>query len=223
MRVNEIFKSVQGEGPYVGCPSIFIRLSKCNLNCQWCDTRFAIEEEGKLMTKEQVISKIMELDENPKLITITGGEPLLQQQSLVDLFYAIWTRFSGIPDVIIETNGTIRPMEELQDKEPIWSVSPKLGNSGQEVKYNDLSCFNRRDSYFKFVITRNIKDDVSEVVAFVSTKLPFTDNIILQPDGTDKDYIELTQKLVDYCKTNKVPYRIIPQLQRVIWGLRRGV
>lgn len=75
--VNEIFYTIQGEGPDAGCPAVFIRLSKCNLRCYFCDTEF---ESGKEMAVGDVIEIVRTLTKgnNCHLIVITGGEPLLQ-------------------------------------------------------------------------------------------------------------------------------------------------
>ncbi len=98
LNVNEIFYSLQGEGGRVGQASIFIRLAKCNLACDFCDTDF---ERGVKMSVEEVLAEIEKY--GCKWIIWTGGEPTLQ---LTD---AIVTRFKeeGYFQAI-ETNGTRR-------------------------------------------------------------------------------------------------------------------
>jgi len=96
MRVNEIFYSLQGEGYYVGTPSIFIRLSGCNLHCPFCDTRHQTFEE---LTEDEIIRHASDFP--ARHVVITGGEPSLQlTQSLID----------GLHDagkyMAVETNGT---------------------------------------------------------------------------------------------------------------------
>lgn len=75
--INEIFYTIQGEGPDSGRTAIFIRLSKCNLRCYFCDTEFETGVEGPL---QAVIDNVLELagGTNCRLVVITGGEPLLQ-------------------------------------------------------------------------------------------------------------------------------------------------
>lgn len=98
LNVNEIFYSLQGEGGRVGQASIFIRLAKCNLACDFCDTDF---ERGVKMSVEEVLAEIEKY--GCKWIIWTGGEPTLQ---LTD---AIVTRFKEEGYLqAIETNGTRR-------------------------------------------------------------------------------------------------------------------
>lgn len=103
LRVQEIFKTVQGEGPHAGRPAIFIRLAGCNLRCTFCDTDFESGYENKL-TIVQIMERIAaaKQDANVSLVVITGGEPLLQ--NIVPLIRLL--RRSTY-DVQIETAGTV--------------------------------------------------------------------------------------------------------------------
>ena len=72
--INEIFYNIQGESTYAGLSCVFIRLTACNLRCDWCDTAHAFTE-GSPMTLEGIIVKVTGY--NCPLVEITGGEPLL--------------------------------------------------------------------------------------------------------------------------------------------------
>lgn len=98
MRVNEIFYSLQGEGGRMGEASIFIRLSKCNLTCGFCDTEF---ESGKKMTLDEIVNRISSFPS--RWIIWTGGEPALQ---LTDEVVALFKE-KGYKQAV-ETNGTRR-------------------------------------------------------------------------------------------------------------------
>lgn len=99
--VNDIFYTIQGEGPDAGRPAVFIRLAKCNLRCHFCDTEF---ETGKQYTMGQVCHVVQQMTRhNPcRLVVITGGEPFLQNiRPLVNKLNE-----NGI-DVSVETAGTV--------------------------------------------------------------------------------------------------------------------
>lgn len=96
LKVNEIFYSLQGEGGRTGQASIFIRLSKCNLACSFCDTDFTF---GKPMTVEEILEEISVF--GCKWIIWTGGEPTLQLTDEIVTFF----KKNGYKQAI-ETNGT---------------------------------------------------------------------------------------------------------------------
>jgi len=98
--VHSVFHTIQGEGPFVGTPAIFVRFAGCNLRCFWCDTDF---EAGKERTANELAQQIVELaaETNCKFIVLTGGEPMLQPlRELID--HEKLERFS----FQIETAGT---------------------------------------------------------------------------------------------------------------------
>lgn len=120
MRIAEIFKSLQGEGFLTGMPSVFVRVSGCNLRCRFCDTPFASWwPEGEHLTVEQVVARVVELAE--KHVILTGGEPMIFPES-VELTERLRTLGRHIT---IETAGT-RYLPVAAD---LISVSPKLSNS----------------------------------------------------------------------------------------------
>ena len=73
--VNEIFRSIQGEGTRAGRTCTFVRLTGCNLRCSWCDSQYA-REEGVEMPLDDVLARVEKL--KCRLVEVTGGEPLLQ-------------------------------------------------------------------------------------------------------------------------------------------------
>lgn len=184
----EIFESIQGEGPSVGRPSVFVRLSGCNLYCRWCDTPytwnwagtgFEHDDDGVSAAKydrdaEQIA---MEADAiaravagyGAKNVVLTGGEPMLQTDALVAICGALRARDPSYR-FEVETNGTVAPSEALDGFVAQYNVSPKLANAGVRDNHRlrpALSAFGRRaNAFFKFVVEDPC--EVEEVSALVA-------------------------------------------------------
>ena len=134
-RINEIFYSLQGEGVRAGCPSLFVRFSKCNLLCTVeshgfdCDTEF---ESGHDMSVEAIVAELRHLSGGCEWVVLTGGEPSLQvDQRLVEALHAAGYKLA------VETNGS----RELPAGLDWITVSPKVPEeeiqqrTANEVKY----------------------------------------------------------------------------------------
>jgi 7-carboxy-7-deazaguanine synthase len=120
--VTEIFYTIQGEGPWAGRPAIFVRFSKCNLRCFFCDTEF---ESGLAMGLDQLVNTIDRASEESKCnhIVFTGGEPFLQ--ALGPLFRALPERLT----FQIETAGTLWTEIDKRDLgRSVIVISPKTTN-----------------------------------------------------------------------------------------------
>lgn len=121
MRIAEIYKSVQGEGLLTGTPSVFVRISGCNLRCWFCDTPYASwRPEGRDYAVDEVIAEIEEWECGH--VVLTGGEPMLFAE-LIPLAAAL--QLQG-RHVTIETAGTLY----LPAACDLMSISPKLPGSG---------------------------------------------------------------------------------------------
>lgn len=125
LEVHSIFQTIQGEGPFAGTPSIFVRLAGCNLDCPWCDTEYT-GPEVKVMSPAEIISKIQELSHH-KLVVITGGEPFRQDFSrlAMDLIYKGYR-------VQVETNGTLY-RKDFPNALVTIVCSPKIGKINKEL------------------------------------------------------------------------------------------
>ena len=153
MKVNEIFKSIQGEGPATGEAAIFIRLSKCNLKCPFCDTSF---DSFKEMTIDEVMTAVMELKgpKGPEIVVLTGGEPTLQKKEVEGLIKVLHLHCF---DVHIETNGTSD--DDFLESVDMVACSPKeqaaykVSKYATCLKYVITPEFNARE-----VITEDIRD-----------------------------------------------------------------
>lgn len=172
MRVNEIFYSLQGEGAFTGRAAIFIRLSGCNLACEFCDTKHQVYKE---YTKEEILQEIEEL--KAKFIVFTGGEPSLQLDAETVQFFKVRGYF-----IQVETNGT-RKLPLNVD----WvTCSPK-----------DAFCKNAEIKQEKIDEVKVVFDGNSDPEKYLSipAKLHF-----LQPcdTGNESRNKEIVRKCVDY-------------------------
>lgn len=157
LKVNEIYFSVQGESSWAGLPCVFVRLTYCNLRCTYCDTEYAFYE-GKDMSIDEITAEIGKYDCN--LVEITGGEPLVQQESL-DLMHNLCE--SGY-EVLLETGGSL-PVKEI-DKRVNIILDLKCPSSGMEKKnlYENIEYLKPNDEV-KFVIgTRKDYDWAKEKI-----------------------------------------------------------
>jgi 7-cyano-7-deazaguanosine (preQ0) biosynthesis protein QueE len=220
--VSEIFgPTFQGEGPSAGQRAGFVRLGRCNLWCQWCDSKYTWDwanhdpaVELSTWTTEDVLRRLDAMDIN--LVVITGGEPLLQQRQLVPLLEACHQRRWRVE---VETNGTVAPNVAVTQ----WNVSPKLNNSGipLERRYRPdvLRAFQATGrAVFKFVVAE--RSDLDEVDAIVEECS--LGDVWIMPEGTDAAAI--TARLSDLAEpVLSRGWRLTPRLHILIWGDRRGV
>lgn len=212
MKVCEIFTSLQGEGIWIGQPTIFVRLAGCNLECKWCDTPFAQKEEGEEMSVRDILERVSQMD--GKLIghvCITGGEPLYQEEvfELVEDFLA-----RGL-HVVLETNGSLSvehmPCENLL----CISMDMKTPSSGMHEKckpifIEDLGPLDQ----LKFVIED--EEDYEYAVELLEDH-PVRCHVIFTPaGGTDMAWI--AERVVE----DRMAVRVLPQLHKIVWGDERG-
>lgn len=105
LSVHSIFPTIQGEGPYAGCPAVFVRLAGCNLQCPLCDTEYTAGAIG--LEVEEVVEAVVRL-RHASLVVLTGGEPF--RQNVVPLLHAL--NEAGYM-VQIETNGML-PVQNME-------------------------------------------------------------------------------------------------------------
>ncbi len=100
LKVNEIYYSIQGESTFAGKPCVFIRLTYCNLRCSYCDTEYAFYE-GEDKSIEEVVDEVKKY--NCKLVEVTGGEPLVQKESI----HLMRKLCDDGYEVLLETGGSL--------------------------------------------------------------------------------------------------------------------
>ncbi|NQX30082.1 7-carboxy-7-deazaguanine synthase QueE [Microbacteriaceae bacterium VKM Ac-2854] len=229
MFVNETFRSLQGEGPSTGQPAVFLRLANCNLSCVWCDTRYSWDwkrfdpaVERHQATIDQVADKITDDLREVGLLIVTGGEPLLQQTALVELFASLKDRLPRCR-IEIETNGTIAPSSEIVAFADLFVVSPKLANSGmhekRRIRPKVLSSFPPARTVLKFVVTS--LDDLKEVAAVRAVSGMPAKSTWIMPEATSRDSLLLKlQELAG--PVSDASYSLSSRLHIMLWGDARG-
>ena len=235
----EIFETLQGEGVSAGMPAVFIRASRCNLHCRWCDTAFTWNFEGtpwphdrdpKVKREDATVEiepgRIVPLvtRHRARRVVLTGGEPLLQQDEWLDLI----RRLRAIDPAYrfeVETNGTRVPLPALDAAVDQFNVSPKLANSGVaenlRLQPDALRHFAASPkAWFKFVARG--PDDLGEIDDLVSRfDLP-PERILLMPEGRgaaelDRHGLALVEAVIAR------GWRLCDRLHVRLWGDRRGV
>ncbi len=170
--VNEIFYSLIGESSYVGFPAVFIRLSGCNLNCVYCDTKYA-NENGEFFSLKYILDKVKQYD--VKRVLITGGEPLSQKKSIFLMEKLLQEKFH----VFLETNGSYSLKEVPGRVKKIVDVkTPGSGECGSFLM--DNLAFLRKGDNLKFVISS--KDDFFWSLEFIKRgNIPEDVEILFSP------------------------------------------
>jgi organic radical activating enzyme len=240
----EIFHTLQGEGPSAGLPAVFIRASRCNLHCVWCDTDHTWNFEGTPWPHEKdatpgyakhrkseatieltpAAAADLILSYHCPRVVITGGEPLLQENDFLEMITHIRAHQS---DCVfeVETNGTRTPSPAFAEAVDQFNVSPKLSNSGVKKSLrlvpDTLRFFaSSPKSWFKFVIA--CMADLDEVLALQNEFSIPASRILLMPEGRTAAELDTTAAdIAELCRTHG--FRFCDRLHIRLWGDKRGV
>ena len=159
LKVNEIFYSLQGEGPFSGSAAVFVRLATCTMGCPWCDTKYA-QKINFLLTEKQILKEIKKYP--AKLVIITGGEPC--EQNIIPLAKLLKGKKY---QVHLETNGSVDIDRKYFD---FVCVSPKKYVAKEMLKKADI---------VKFVVEE--KTTLKEILKYKKY------NLYLQPASAKKE------------------------------------
>lgn len=224
--VSEVFgPTVQGEGPSVGRRCGFVRLGRCNLACDWCDTPYTWDwsrHDPSVELSERVPADVLaELDAmQVDMVVVTGGEPLLQQRRLPSLLEPVRARGWRVE---VETSGTIVPLAPTVALVDRFNVSPKLANSGMPASrrlrpdalaaLRDTGC-----AVFKFVARdAGDLDEIAELVDELALR-----DVWVMPEGTDAaTVLERTRTLAPHVIDRG--WNLATRLHVLVWGDERGV
>jgi 7-carboxy-7-deazaguanine synthase len=227
LKIAEIFYSVQGEGMLAGVPSVFVRLSGCNLRCKWCDTPYASwAPEGDELMLGAVLAEVRR--HWPTHVVVTGGEPMIAPA------IALLTHRLKALDlhITIETAGTVYQPVACD----LMSISPKLANStphrreaGKWAAQHDRLRYQPEvlkklmgefPYQLKFVVSS--EEDLKEIEAIVEETGADRGRVMLMAEGTTVETIyERAAWIVEVCKRER--FRYSPRLHIDLWGDKRGV
>ena len=233
--VLEIFSSVQGEGKYLGCRQIFVRLADCNLNCAYCDTDFSradfcrietsagsmiFRDEKNPLEAAQVVEVIKNFsgDVPTQAVSFTGGEPLLHWQFVRDVATVI--KNFGMK-IFLETNGTLPDaLEKILPVIDIISMDIKLGQNLFALHEKFLRLAHGKDLCVKIVVANETPAEeflaAIDLVARVDKKI----FLILQPVTPTKNVgAASAEKILSFqaAALRKIKnVRVIPQTHKFI-------
>lgn len=215
-RISEVLVSIQGEGPYVGLPVVFVRFAGCNLRCRYCDTKYAWE--GGVEVDIDELAHRVESYNIPNVV-YTGGEPLLQSKALENLASALHVKHYN---QMIETSASIIPEnpEELGRLIRVWILSPKLPMMNPEYRFEVFREFLEEiarcanDVYVKFVLGDAGELELVEKLhrSVIRRHGLYPEKVVLQPlDGGRLSYGELVELVL----SKHWGFRVLPQLHKV--------
>jgi 7-carboxy-7-deazaguanine synthase len=232
--LNEMYVSIQGESSLVGLPTVFVRLYSCNLRCRWCDSMYAVEGgEFTRASVEDIAHRIHELADSGEHAGIrnvcwTGGEPLLQGESIV-------AAIRRLPDTFVhsfETDGEIEltafdalASAERDSGRLRYVMDVKCPGSGMKADkaYANLELLRAQDEV-KFVLqNRDDYDFAKRVLTTYGTKagtVLFSPVVAAHKASTGLDPAQLAAWILD----DRLPVRLQVQLHKMIWpGRERGI
>lgn len=210
LRVTEIFYSLQGEARSVGLPTVFVRLTGCPLRCQYCDTAYAFSG-GEIIAVNEILARVASFQ--PRLVTVTGGEPLAQPnvlnllEKLCDFGY----------QVSLETSGALDTSDIDTRVEVVLDLKTPDSKESHRNLYSNLEHLKPQDQV-KFVICSRadyqwakMKVDEYKLASKVS-------DILFSPS-----YGQLEPRLLaDWIVDDNLPVRFQIQLHKLLWADQPG-
>lgn len=216
IRIKEIFESIQGEGPYVGCNQLFIRFCNCNLNCNYCDTEFDSKTNYLEFNPQELANEVKKY-KNIHSISLTGGEPLVSAEFLKEFLPLVGYK------IYLETNATLTDqLLIVKDYIDIISADIKLESATgikDTFRLHDLFFKNCDgvETFAKIVFNKKITD--AEIINCSELAKKYNLELILQPEMQGNNFKETTAFSTDIFykfldKYDKV--RLIPQTHKFL-------
>lgn len=209
LRISEIFFSLQGETRRVGLPTVFVRLTGCPLRCTYCDTSYAFTG-GQTMSLQSILQQVAQY--SPRYITVTGGEPLSQKNSLL-LMQAMCDE--GY-EVSLETGGMLDVSGV--DERVCKVVDLKTPASGEMAKnlLSNLEHLNPQDE-IKFVLCGEADYQWAKQM-LTEHRLAQRCEVLFSPAQGQL----APKELAEWILRDRLPVRLQVQLHKILWGNEAG-
>ena len=219
-QISEVFFSLQGEGPYVGTSHVFVRFAGCNIKCRYCDTQ---KQRYKEYDVNALILKVKDLvnEHNPEYLSLTGGEPLLQAEFILDFLKKAHFKKTF---VYLETNGILydnfRMVKELMD---VISLDIKLPSATKTKAFwsehrKFLKLCKGKKVFAKAVITvSTVNEDIKKLVRLIK-KVDKRIPLRIQPEtkGIGQKLVNKALRFQDYARQYLKEVRVIPQVHKFL-------
>jgi len=223
VKIVEIFKSLQGEGKYVGYPAVFVRFAGCNLYldierfgrprpCVFCDSKYSWDDtDAATMPVSSVLARVHQL--GAKMVVLTGGEPLFQpRDELVDLVTQLKKeRFV----VCVETNGTICPPLMLELLVDHYEISPKLHIGKDELRWGAR----HHDISLKFVYDE-AEDKLRQFITHCVDFFKCSEVRVMPQCKNREEFLKVAEKTINFC--GRYGYIFGCREHIVVWNGERG-
>jgi 7-carboxy-7-deazaguanine synthase len=209
LRITEIFYSLQGEGRFAGCPTVFIRLTGCPLRCNYCDTAYAFSG-GNRLELSQIMTQVAGYA--PQYVCVTGGEPLAQSAcstlltQLCDAGYRVSLETSGALD-ISRIDPRVSRVVDIK--------TPASGEQGRNL-YSNLESLTALDQV-KFVICDEADYQWAKL-QLAQDQLAGHCEVLFSPAHGQQDPTELAEWIL----RDRLPVRLQLQLHKQLWGEQPG-
>lgn len=207
--LTEMFTSIQGESSLAGLPTVFIRLSGCNLRCTWCDTPYSFAR-GNAKSLEDIFRYVEK--QGVKHVCITGGEPLLQKN--------VHPLMSGLSErgfiVSLETGGSLSIAKVDPRVSVILDIKCPASGMSEKNDFSNLTLLKLNDE-IKFVIA---DENDYNFAKNIIEEYDIHQNVLLSPVF---DALEPKQ-LAEWILRDKLNVRLNLQIHKFIWDpLAKGV
>jgi 7-carboxy-7-deazaguanine synthase len=211
MRITEIFFSIQGESTRAGEPCVFVRLTGCSLRCVYCDTKYSYAG-GRDMSLDDVLSTVA--DYPAKLVEVTGGEPL-EQEDVYPLMNSLLDRGYS---VMLETGGHVSIDRVPKPVMKIIDIKCPDSHEGHTVCWDNIELAEPHDE-FKFVISSRQDYEWSKSI-YLDRLRSKKNPVLFSPAHDDLPAVNLARWILD----DGLKVRLQLQLHKYIWGADvRGV